>query len=63
MPLPSARRHLAPLTTLLLILVASVCARAQENRLPDIGSSAGTVLAPAQQAEYGRMLLAQLRHY
>ena len=38
-------------------------ARAQENRLPDIGSSAGSVLGPAQQAEYGRMLLAQLRHY
>src|SRR5690606_25515417 len=35
----------------------------QENRLPDIGSSAGSVLGPAQQAEYGRMLLAQLRHY
>ncbi|TWT21379.1 M48 family metallopeptidase [Luteimonas marina] len=51
------------LTTLLVLLVASVCAPAQENRLPDIGSSAGTVLGPSQQAEYGRMLLAQLRHY
>ena len=51
------------LTTLLVLLVASVCAPAQESRLPDIGSSAGTVLGPSQQAEYGRMLLAQLRHY
>jgi len=51
------------LTTLLVLLVASLCAPAQENRLPDIGSSAGTVLGPSQQAEYGRMLLAQLRHY
>ena len=58
-----SRSRPALLTTLLVLLVASVCAPAQENRLPDIGSSAGTVLGPAQQAEYGRMLLAQLRHY
>ncbi|HRP73054.1 MAG TPA: M48 family metalloprotease [Luteimonas sp.] len=51
------------LTTLLALLVASLHAPAQENRLPDIGSSAGGVLGPTQQAEYGRMLLAQLRHY
>ena len=49
--------------TALLVLVGAAGARAQENRLPDIGSSAGSVLGPAQQAEYGRMLLAQLRHY
>jgi predicted Zn-dependent protease len=36
---------------------------AQDTRLPDIGSSAGAVLSPAQQTEYGQMLLAQLRHY
>src|SRR5690606_33447567 len=47
----------------LLVLVGGAGARAQENRLPDIGSSAASVLGPAQQAEYGRMLLAQLRHY
>ena len=57
------RQPAALLTALLVLLAASVHAPAQENRLPDIGSSAGTVLAPAQQAEYGRMLLAQLRHY
>ena len=34
-----------------------------QQRLPDIGSSAGTLLGPAQQREYGQMLLAQLRHY
>ncbi|TDK28785.1 M48 family peptidase [Luteimonas aestuarii] len=38
-------------------------ATAQESRLPDIGSSAGTLIGPVQQEEYGRMLLAQLRHY
>jgi beta-barrel assembly-enhancing protease len=36
---------------------------AQENRLPDIGSSAGEVLAPAQQKLYGQMTLSQLRNY
>ncbi|MHC9085531.1 M48 family metalloprotease [Luteimonas sp. RIT-PG2_3] len=49
--------------TALVLLVASVCAPAQESRLPDIGSSAGSVLGPAQQREYGQMLLSQLRHY
>jgi predicted Zn-dependent protease len=47
----------------LTLAVASVCAPAQDSRLPDIGSSAGAVLGPAQQREYGQMLLAQLRHY
>ena len=37
-------------------------ASAQQARLPDIGSSAGAVLSPARQAEYGSMVLAQLRH-
>lgn len=36
---------------------------AQEPRLPDMGSSAGTLLSDTQQAEYGQMLLSQLRHY
>ncbi|MDH5823784.1 M48 family metalloprotease [Luteimonas sp. RD2P54] len=47
----------------LCLAVAGGHAAAQDTRLPDIGSSAGTVLSPAQQAEYGQMLLAQLRHY
>jgi len=38
-------------------------ARAQESRLPDMGSSAGNLLSPAQQAGYGAMMLSQLRHY
>ena len=36
---------------------------AQDGRLPDIGSSAGALLSPAQQAEYGAMTLSQLRNY
>ena len=43
-------------------LCCMASASAQESRLPDIGSSAGTVLSPAKQAEYGAMTLAQLRH-
>ncbi len=38
-------------------------ALAQEAKLPDIGSSAGEVLGPAQQAEYGAMMLRELRNY
>ena len=47
----------------LMLAIASVCAPAQESRLPDIGSSAGTVLGPAEQKEYGEMMLSQLRNY
>ena len=62
MRLTRSRLFTLPLVAL-LVLLGSLGAGAQENRLPDIGSSAGTVLGPTQQAEYGRMLLAQLRHY
>lgn len=51
------------LAAALTLLFAGTHAGAQENRLPDIGSSAGTVLSPARQEQYGGMLLAQLRHY
>ena len=43
-------------------LVFASAAAAQDSKLPDIGSSAGAVLSPARQAEYGAMTLAQLRH-
>ncbi|MEO6154696.1 MAG: M48 family metalloprotease [Thermomonas sp.] len=43
-------------------LTLACAATAQESKLPDIGSSAGNVLSPAKQAEYGAMTLAQLRH-
>ncbi len=45
------------------LVAASAPAPAQETRLPDIGSSADSMLGPTQQREYGQMLLAQLRHY
>lgn len=55
------------LLRIVLTAAALACATglavAQESRLPDIGSSAGELITPAKEAEYGGMLLAQLRHY
>jgi len=55
-------RLFASLATVVVGLGSSL-APAQENRLPDIGSSAGSLLGPVQQREYGQMYLSQLRHY
>ncbi len=44
------------------VLAFASAAAAQDAKLPDIGSSAGNLLSPARQAEYGAMTLAQLRH-
>ena len=56
------RPLLPALLTVALAAVLGSSAQAQEPRLPDIGSSAGTVLSPAQQREYGEMTLSQLRN-
>ena len=60
-------RRTTLLATALTLAIASLGARAQHlgdgDRLPDIGSSAGELLNPTQQAQYGQMLLSQLRHY
>lgn len=50
------------LTAALVVALAAPAGVAQE-RLPDMGSSAGELLTPHQQAQYGQMMLAQLRHY
>ncbi|HST45901.1 MAG TPA: M48 family metalloprotease [Luteimonas sp.] len=55
--------RILPLAAAFALTCAISVAGAQEGRLPDIGSSAGMVLGPAEQSEYGAMLLAQLRHY
>jgi predicted Zn-dependent protease len=57
--------RLSALTAALTLTVAALSAPApaQDNRLPDIGSSAAELLGPAEQAEYGKMLLSQLRYY
>jgi predicted Zn-dependent protease len=57
----SPLRRLRP-AALAFALAVTGGAAAQDTRLPDIGSSAGAVLSPAKQAEYGAMVLAQLRH-
>ena len=54
----------ALLAAVLSFGLGSTLASAQEGaRLPDIGSSARALLGPAQQRDYGQMMLAQLRHY
>ena len=55
-------RHTFLLTAALTLAVASPMAPAQDS-LPDIGSSAATVISPSDQAEYGAMMLSQLRYY
>mgnify|MGYP003440392193 FL=1 len=47
----------------LTLAITAPLAPAQESRLPDIGSSAGELLTPARQAEYGGMMLRELRNY
>ncbi len=49
--------------TALTLSIAAFCAQAQENRLPDIGSSAAEILSETKQEEYGKLMLSQLRHY
>lgn len=59
----SCLRRITLLSAAVVLALSSVCAGAQESRLPDIGSSAGELLTPRKQREYGSMMLAQLRHY
>ncbi|NDK37755.1 M48 family peptidase [Pseudoxanthomonas gei] len=47
----------------LTLALAAPVAQAQDSSLPDIGSSAGELLTPARQAEYGGMMLRELRNY
>lgn len=58
-------RRTATLPTALAVLLYGMAAGpvATAQDLPDIGSSAGELLTPAEQAQYGQMLLSQLRHY
>ena len=60
-------RHTALASALALTLAGGLAvpaAAAQDGlRLPDIGSSAGELLTPARQAEYGNLMLRELRNY
>ena len=51
------------LATAVTLALAAPLSRAQDSKLPDIGSSAGELLTPARQAEYGGMMLRELRNY
>lgn len=51
------------LSAALTLALAAPWASAQDSKLPDIGSSAGELLTPARQAEYGGMMLRELRNY
>ncbi len=51
------------LATALTLVLAAPLATGQDTKLPDIGSSAGELLTPARQAEYGGMMLRELRNY
>ncbi|KRG43502.1 peptidase [Stenotrophomonas pictorum JCM 9942] len=51
------------LATALTLALATPPGAAQDTKLPDIGSSAGELLTPARQAEYGGMMLRELRNY
>ena len=54
-------RRTTLLATALTLAIGSFAVPAQD--LPDIGSSAGELLTPLEQTQYGQMLLSQLRHY
>jgi predicted Zn-dependent protease len=51
------------LALVLTLTIAAPSLPAQETKLPDIGSSAGELLTPARQREYGAMMLRELRNY
>jgi beta-barrel assembly-enhancing protease len=63
--LSSGAQPLRPslLALALTLAIAAPLVRAQDSKLPDIGSSAGELLTPARQAEYGGMMLRELRNY
>ena len=50
------------LTVTLASLLSASTVMAQDSKLPDIGSSAGEVLGPVQQKQYGALTLSQLRN-
>jgi len=55
-------RSLLSATLALTLLLPITKVPAIEPNLPDIGSSAGELLTPARQAEYGGMMLRELRN-
>ncbi len=60
---PEPRLRPLLLSAALTLALAAPPTQAQDTKLPDIGSSAGELLTPARQAEYGGMMLRELRNY
>lgn len=57
-------RPIAPLLAAVVLALGLVTgSRAQDASLPDIGSSAGELLTPKEESEYGEYTLYQLRRY
>lgn len=57
-------RSITPLVAAVVLgLGLATGSAAQESGLPDIGSSAGELLSPAEEGEYGAYTLYQLRRY
>jgi len=57
-------RSIAPLVAAVVLALGLVTgSAAQESGLPDIGSSAGELLSPKEEGEYGAYTLYQLRRY
>jgi len=59
--IPFPRRGLTVLAAACIAVLGG--ARASEIKLPDIGSSAGTVMSPQDQREYGASVLHEIRSY
>lgn len=60
-PMPALLRPL--LLSASLAVAAGAAAQEAPSGLPDIGSSAGEILSPAQEKMYGQMTLRELRRY
>ncbi|WP_051282626.1 M48 family metalloprotease [Silanimonas lenta] len=62
MPCPTLRRPTALALALALLLpAAGVPAQSRPETLPQMGSSAATLITPADEARYGQMVLRELR--
>lgn len=60
---PVSKQHLLFIATCIAVFGIADTARPQETVLPDLGSSAGVLITPAQEAEYGAYTLYQMRNY
>lgn len=55
--------RLIPLSLALLLALPLAAGAQSESNLPDIGSSAGSLITPAQEVQYGGMYLRELRRH